>query len=118
MDRPPSTSMWDAIRGWADSAGLLLPQDEEAGAGTAKPRVPPGVCENCPICQGAATLEQVNPEIFGELTDVARQLINGMGSALSSAAEQRLAGASGGPVVHGRAEQAGQPEAAEDDPSI
>ncbi len=118
MDRPPSTSIWDAIRGWADSAGLLLPQDEAPGGEGPKPPVPPGVCENCPICQGAATLEQVNPDIFGELTDVARQLINGMGSALSSAAEQRLAGMAGGHVVHGRAAQSSQPDASQDDPSI
>ena len=94
MDQPPGSSFWDAIRSWADSAGLLLPEDESAG-GPGRPRVPQSVCDNCPICQGAATLDQVNPDIFTELTDVARSLLNGVGSALAQAAEQRLAGEHG-----------------------
>ena len=94
MEQPPGTSIWDAIRGWADAAGLLLPPDEAAGA-AARPRVPASVCDNCPICQAAATLDQVNPEIFTELTDVARNLIGGLGSALAAATEQRLSDGTG-----------------------
>lgn len=115
-DQPAGTSIWDAIRGWADAAGLLLPPDETTGA-AGRPRVPQSVCDNCPICQGAATLDQVNPEVFTELTEVARNLISGVGSALAAAADQRLTGDPGQAV--GLAESAReQPQDESDDPSI
>ncbi|MCU0283847.1 MAG: hypothetical protein MUD13_08105 [Candidatus Nanopelagicales bacterium] len=78
---------WDALRAWADGAGLLQPQDPQDGP---RPRVPQAVCDNCPICQGAATLDQVNPDVVHELADLARGVVLGLGSALSSAADQRL----------------------------
>lgn len=91
MDQPtPSVPFWDAVRAWADSAGFLLPQPESSDGRTERPKVPPSVCENCPICQGAATLDQVNPDVISELAEVARTLIGGIGSALASAAEQRV----------------------------
>ncbi|HEX6886765.1 MAG TPA: hypothetical protein VF143_01565, partial [Candidatus Nanopelagicales bacterium] len=98
MDQPQFGSLWDTVRAWADSAGLLRPQDPSGQ----RPRVPQSVCDNCPICQSAATLEQVNPEVLAELGEVARSLVAGMGSALASAAEQRLGGdGSVGDVVPG-----------------
>jgi hypothetical protein len=125
MDEPVGASIWDAIRGWADAAGLLLPQDEAVGGEPPKPRVPQSVCDNCPICQGAATLDQVNPDVFSELTEVARALISGVGSALSAAAEQRLSGIDPDHVFPGRAaadrrEEPQPPEREDfpDDPSI
>jgi hypothetical protein len=81
-------TFWDAVRSWADSVGLLLPA-ESAEGGPQRPVVPPEVCDNCPICQGAATLEQVNPQVLVELADVARSLLSGVGSALAAAADQR-----------------------------
>jgi hypothetical protein len=50
------------------------------------------VCDSCPICQAAATLEQVNPQVLVDLTEVARSVITGLGSALASAADQRTFG--------------------------
>ncbi len=79
---------WDALRSWADSAGLLLPTPEPA----ARPTVPQAVCDSCPICQAAATLDQVNPQVITDMTEMARDLIAGMGSALASAGAQRTAG--------------------------
>jgi hypothetical protein len=87
VTQPDPGSMWGVVRAWADAAGLLFPQDETQGA---RPRVPQSVCDNCPICQGAATLDQVNPEAVAELAEMARSILTGMGSALASAAEQRL----------------------------
>jgi hypothetical protein len=92
MTQPPVGSFWDAIRSWADSVGLLLPDAEAEGSGPARPKVPQSVCDSCPICQGAATLDQVNPQVIADLADVARSILAGMGSALASAAEQRLSG--------------------------
>jgi hypothetical protein len=92
MSQQPTGSFWDAIRTWADSVGLLLPEAEAEGAGPARPKVPQSVCDSCPICQGAATLDQVNPQVIADLADVARSILTGMGSALASAAEQRLSG--------------------------
>jgi hypothetical protein len=110
MDQPQFGSLWDTVRAWADSAGLLRPQDPSGQ----RPRVPQSVCDNCPICQSAATLEQVNPEVLAELGEVARSLVTGMGSALASAAEQRLSGdSSPGDVLPG--EPSGETEA--DDPA-
>jgi len=94
MGQPTPGSFWDAIRSWADSAGLLLPPEEPDDQ--KRPHVPASVCDNCPICQGAATLEQVNPEVIAELADVARNVLSGVGSALAAAAEQRLAQTSTG----------------------
>ena len=113
MDQQPSAaSLWDAVRGWADSAGLLLPPEGDAQPG--RPRVPQSVCDSCPICQAAATFDQVNPDVLAELTEVARSLVNGVGSALSAAADQRLGGGAGGHVVPGEAAATGE----SDDPSI
>jgi hypothetical protein len=82
-------SFWDAVRAWADEAGLLLPTDP---ADPPKPRVPQAVCDSCPICQAAATLDQVNPQVLVDMTEVARSVITGLGSALASAADQRTGG--------------------------
>ena len=76
-------SFWDAVRSWADSAGLLLPPDPEKAADTGpvadvpRPKVPQAVCDSCPICQAAATLDQVNPRVVADLTEVARQRDHG-----------------------------------------
>ena len=97
MDQPtPSLPFWDSVRAWADSKGLLLPREEGPAGDPVRPRVPQSVCDSCPICQGAATLDQVNPEAIAELADVARALIGGIGSALASAAEQRMTSAAPG----------------------
>ena len=110
MDSPtPSVPFWDAVRAWADSAGFLLPQPEAGDGEPERPKVPPSVCENCPICQGAATLDQVNPEVISELAEVARTLIGGLGSALASAAEQRLS--PGGSVPGAASASAAQDDA-------
>ena len=50
------------------------------------------MCDSCPICQAAATLDQVNPQVLVDLTEVARSVITGLGSALASAADQRTFG--------------------------
>lgn len=90
MAGPQPSGFWDLVRSWADSAGLLRPlEDPSPGA---RPAVPESVCANCPICQAAATLEQVDPDALGEIADLARGVIAGMGSALASAAEQRISG--------------------------
>lgn len=81
----PASAFWGAVRSWADEAGLLLPQDEES----TPPKVPPAVCESCPICQGAATLDQVNPDLFTDLADLARNIVSGLASAMASASDQR-----------------------------
>ena len=86
MESNESASFWDAVRSWADSAGLLLPTDADDPP---RPKVPQAVCDSCPICQAAATLDQVNPQVVADLTDVARSLMTGLGSALASASEQR-----------------------------
>ena len=91
-------SFWDAVRSWADSAGLLLPPDPETVADSGiptdppRPKVPQAVCDSCPICQAAATLDQVNPQVVADLTEVARSVIAGLTSALNSAADQRVQG--------------------------
>jgi hypothetical protein len=82
-------SFWDAVRSWADDAGLLLPTDP---LDPPKPKVPQAVCDSCPICQAAATLEQVNPQVLVDLGEVARSVITGLGSALTSASDQRTFG--------------------------
>ena len=82
-------SFWDAVRSWADDAGLLLPADP---LDPPKPKVPQAVCDSCPICQAAATLDQVNPQVLVDMTEVARSVITGLGSALASAADQRTFG--------------------------
>lgn len=89
MASAQGSSFWDAVRSWADDAGLLLPSDEQEPT---KPTVPQAVCDSCPICQAAATLDQVNPQVLVDLTEVARSLINGLGSALTSASDQRVHG--------------------------
>jgi hypothetical protein len=83
-------TLWDAVRSWADSVGLL--RSSEGGDAAARPHVPESVCANCPICQGAATLDQVDTEALAEWAELARGVIAGMGSALASAAEQRIQG--------------------------
>lgn len=90
MSHSPSASFWDGVRALADSIGLLVPQGAE-GQQRPRPAVPPSVCDSCPICQAAATLDQVDPQVITEVFDVARGMLVGMGSALASAAEQRLA---------------------------
>lgn len=89
MAAADGSSLWDAVRSWADSAGLLLPADPEAPA---RPTVPQSVCDSCPICQAAATFDQVNPQVLVEMTEVVRSVITGIGSALASAADQRILG--------------------------
>lgn len=79
---------WDALRSWADSAGLLLPAPDPAQ----RPTVPQAVCDSCPICQAAATLDQVNPQVITDMSEMARDLVAGLGSALASAGAQRTAG--------------------------
>lgn len=93
MTQQDPGSIWGAVRAWADAAGLFLPPEDPAAA---RPKVPQSVCDNCPICQGAATLDQVNPQAVIELAEMARSILAGMGSALASAAEQRLASATAG----------------------
>lgn len=112
MASAQGSSFWDAVRAWADDAGLLLPPDEQQPT---RATVPQAVCDSCPICQAAATLDQVNPQVLVDLTEVARSLINGLGSALTSASDQR---------VHGwgseHADAAGElvdPDADPDDPN-
>lgn len=87
MSPSQPASPWDALRAWADAAGLLLPQDQPGAP--ARPQVPRSVCDNCPICQAAATLEQVNPQVLVDFAEMARAVVAGMGSALASAADQR-----------------------------
>jgi hypothetical protein len=118
MDQPQFGSLWDTVRAWADSAGLLRPQDPSGQ----RPPVPQSVCDNCPICQSAATLDQVNPDVIAELSDVARGLLAGVGSALATAAEQRLGSQEASDIVPGEpareapeeAEAPEHPEALED----
>jgi hypothetical protein len=81
-----ASTFWDAVRSWADDAGLLLPTEPQDPQ---RPRVPQAVCDSCPICQAAATLDQVNPQVITDLTEVARSVIAGLSSALTSAADQR-----------------------------
>ena len=99
--RPDPASFWDGVWAWADSAGLLLPPDER----DERPPVPHQVCDNCPICQTAALLDQVDPQVVAELTEVVRGLVTGLTSALASAAEQRMPG--GGGVAAGGSEDFG-----------
>jgi hypothetical protein len=92
MDPAGAPSFWDAVRAWADDMGLLVPpEDDPAPADDAphRPKVPQAVCDSCPICQGAATFEQVNPEILTELADLARSVVTGLASAMASASDQR-----------------------------
>lgn len=103
MDPQPG-SFWEAIRTWAEASGLLVPTaTADAGdptAGRLPPHVPESVCAACPICQAAATLEQVNPQVLADLTAVGRSVLSGIGAALATAAEHRTsqaAGASSGP---------------------
>lgn len=92
------SSFWDAVRSWADEAGLLLPADPVDAQDPQRPRVPQSVCDSCPICQAAATLEQVNPQVIVDMTEVARSVIAGLGSALASATDQRTYGGSTHPA--------------------
>ena len=85
--RPDPASFWDGVWAWADSAGLLVPRDDDS----APREVPRHICDGCPICQGAAILDQVNPQLVAELTEVVRGLVIGVGSALAAAADQRHA---------------------------
>ena len=86
MTTSESASFWAAVRSWADSAGLLLPSDPDSPG---RPVVPQSVCDSCPICQAAATLDQVNPQVIADVTEVARSMVLGLGSALAAAAENR-----------------------------
>ena len=92
MDPAGGPSFWDAVRAWADDMGLLVPPQDDptvAEDAPARPKVPQAVCDSCPICQGAATFEQVNPEILSELADLARSVVTGLASAMASASDQR-----------------------------
>jgi hypothetical protein len=89
MASTEGSSFWDAVRSWADEAGLLLPAGPEDPP---RPKVPQSVCDSCPICQAAATLDQVNPQALVDMAEVARSVITGLGSALASAADQRTYG--------------------------
>jgi len=127
MEQPqPSVPFWDAVRAWADAAGLLLPRPQADGdqadgdQAARRPAVPASVCENCPICQGAATLDQVDPRVITELAELARGVLGGIGSALASAAEQRLASGTQKAPTGERDEEdltgRGGDESAEEDP--
>lgn len=86
MATSESASFWEAVRSWADAAGLLLPSGPDDPVRTV---VPQSVCDSCPICQAAATLDQVNPQVISDVAEVARSVILGLGSALATAAENR-----------------------------
>ncbi len=86
MAQSESASFWEAVRSWADSMGLLVPNEPE---GPVRATVPQSVCDSCPICQAAATLDQVNPQVIADVTEVARSIVLGLGSALAAAAENR-----------------------------
>lgn len=84
-----SPGFWDTVRSWADSVGILSPDAARPGE---KPKVPEAVCANCPICQGAATVDQLDHDAIADYVDLARNVVLGLGSALASAAEQRIQG--------------------------
>lgn len=86
-----SPGFWDTVRSWADSVGILSPDAARPGE---KPHVPEAVCANCPICQGAATVDQLDHDAIADYVDLARNVVLGLGSALASAAEQRIQGES------------------------
>ncbi len=91
MDQPQAGAFWDAIRSWADAVGLLVPQPTEGDPPRpVRPPVPEAVCACCPVCQAAATLDQVNPQLLADLTLVVRSVVEGMATALASAAEERM----------------------------
>ncbi len=103
-------TFWDSVRAWADSAGITVAA--AAGEGPSPPpSVPESVCANCPICQGAATLEQINPAIVEDLTSLAHSLLGGIGSALAVASEQRhrLSESDTGPQSDGSAPEGDSP---------
>ncbi|MGB8021161.1 MAG: hypothetical protein WCF04_08040 [Candidatus Nanopelagicales bacterium] len=102
MVEPTLGSFWDAIRWWASSVGLLASK-AKPGEVPPRPPVPEGVCASCPICQAAATLEQVDPKVMSDLTIVARSVMSGLSAALADAAMQRT----------GESWTAGKPTAAE-----
>lgn len=112
MPADPGSNLWDAVRSWADSAGLLLPTEpDEPG----RPRVPQDVCDSCPICQAAATVDQINPEAVSDLVEMARSVVTGLASAMASAADQRDHGAQ---QDHGRSDDhGGDPSAVADAPA-
>ena len=102
MPSPEGSSFWDAVRSWADEAGLLLPAED---TDRPRPTVPQSVCDSCPICQAAATLDQVNPQVLIDITEVARSVITGLGSALASAADQRTSDGAADDAAQGLGEQ-------------
>ncbi len=79
-------NLWDTVRAWADSVGLLLPEDPDRPAREA---VPQEVCDSCPICQAAATADRLNPDAVADLVDMARDVVSGLASAMASAASHR-----------------------------
>ncbi len=90
MEHPQAGAFWDAIRSWADSAGLLVPQPTQGDPPRpVRPPVPDSVCAACPICQAAATLDQVNPQLLADLTVVVRSVVEGLATALAAAADHR-----------------------------
>lgn len=91
MDSGRQPFFWDAVRSWADAAGLLRPTDPD---GPVQPTVPQAVCDSCPICQAAATLDQVNPDAIADLAEMARGMMAGLASAMASASDQRAPGQS------------------------
>lgn len=94
MPEEQAGSYWDTIRSWADAFGLLNPRDDHSAEDAEeppRPKVPQAVCDNCPICQGAATVESMNPVALHELAEIARSLLAGVSSALGQAAETRIA---------------------------
>lgn len=110
MEPTPPASLWDAIRSWADSAGLLAPQHLGPDGRPVPPHVPEGVCAACPICQVAATVDQLNPQILADLTIVVRSVLDGMGAALAAAAMQRTSTRTAGEP----ADAAGSPDPQDD----
>ena len=89
MEPSAPASFWDAIRSWADAAGLLAPQPLGPDGRPLAPHVPEAVCAACPVCQAAATLDQLNPQVLADLGVVLRSVLDGLGAALAAAAVQR-----------------------------
>lgn len=86
MAQAQQPNLWDAVRSWAGAAGMLLPPTE---AGPVPREVPRDVCDSCPVCQAAATADQVNAQAVAELAEMARGFVAGLVSAMGQASQQR-----------------------------
>lgn len=90
MAQADQPNLWDAVRAWAGAAGLLLPPEQ---TDPARPEVPQEVCDSCPVCQAAATADQVDPQAVAELAELARGVVAGLVSAMGQASQRRDPGA-------------------------